>query len=43
LQPPLMRLSRSVWIYFFVRYSPHWHEGDVVEPERVNKDHQNNW
>lgn len=43
LQPPLMRLSRSVWIYFFVRYSPQWYEGDIVEPERVNKEHQHNW
>lgn len=43
LQPPLMRLSRSVWIYFFIRYSPRWREGDVVEPERINKEQQNNW
>ena len=43
LQPPLMRLSRSVWIYFFISYSPHWSEGDIIEPERVNKEHQNNW
>ena len=43
LQPPLMRLSRSVWIYFFIRYSPNWREGDVIEPERINKEHQNNW
>ncbi len=43
LQPPLMRLSRSVWIYFFVKYSSRWQEGDIVEPERVNKEHQHNW
>lgn len=43
LQPPLMRLSRSVWIAFFIRYSPRWREGDIVEPERVNKEHQHNW
>lgn len=43
LQPPLMRLSRSVWISFFVRYSARWREGDIMEPERVNKEHQNNW
>lgn len=43
LQPPLMRLSRSVWIYFFIKYSPRWKEGDIVETERVNKEHQNNW
>lgn len=43
LQPPLMRLSRSVWIYFFVPYSSNWDKGDILEPERVNKDQANNW
>ena len=43
LQPPLMRLSRTVWLAFFVPYSPHWQQGDIVEPERVNKEQMNNW
>lgn len=43
LQPPLMRLSRSVWIVFFIGYSPRWREGDVIEPERVNKEQAGNW
>jgi uncharacterized protein (DUF983 family) len=43
LQPPLMRLSRSVWIVFFVPYSPDWQHGDIVEPERVNKEQSGNW
>ena len=43
LQPPLMRLSRTVWIVFFVPYSANWREGDVIEPERVNKEHAGNW
>lgn len=43
LQPPLMRLSRTIWLAFFVPYSPNWDKGDVVEPERVNKEHMNNW
>jgi hypothetical protein len=43
LQPPLMRLSRTVWLAFFVRYSPNWSKGDIVIPERVNKDQKNNW
>jgi uncharacterized protein (DUF983 family) len=43
LQPPLMRLSRTVWLAIFVKYSPRWHEGDIIIPERVNKDQQNNW
>lgn len=43
LQPPLMRLSRAVWIVFFVPYSANWREGDIIEPERVNKEHAGNW
>ena len=43
LQPPLMRLSRTVWINFFVRYSPRWQQGDIVESERINKDQMHNW
>jgi hypothetical protein len=43
LQPPLMRLSRSVWISFFVKYSPNWDQGDIVVSERINKDQMNNW
>jgi len=43
LQPPLMRLSRTVWLAFFVRYSPNWSKGDIVIPERLNKDQMNNW
>jgi uncharacterized protein (DUF983 family) len=44
LQPWLMRLSRSLWISWFVRYDPHWKEhqpGDVSE--RQNPEHANNW
>ena len=43
LQPPLMRLSRTVWLAFFVPYSRNWDKGDILEPERVNKDQANNW
>ncbi len=43
LQPPLMRLSRTVWLSFFVPYSSNWAKGDIIIPERVNKDQQNNW
>lgn len=43
LQPPLMRLSRAVWLSFFVRYSPRWMEGDIIESERINKEHMGNW
>jgi len=43
LQPPLMRLSRTVWLAFFVPYSPNWDKGDIVEPERANKNQMHNW
>jgi uncharacterized protein (DUF983 family) len=43
LQPPLMRLSRTVWLAFFVPYSSNWDKGDIINPERMNKDQANNW
>jgi hypothetical protein len=43
LQPWLMRFSRTVWLYIFVKYSPNWKEGDVVEAFNVNNDQSNNW
>lgn len=43
LQPPLMRLSRTIWLAFFVPYSANWDKGDIIEPERVNKDQMHNW
>ena len=43
LQPPLMRISRTIWLSFFVRYSPNWDKGDIVRQYSVNKEHQHNW
>jgi uncharacterized protein (DUF983 family) len=43
LQPPLMRISRTVWLTFFVKYSPHWSEGHIVEQFSTNKDQATNW
>jgi hypothetical protein len=43
LQPPLMRLARTVWLALFVPYSPDWNKGDIVEQYSVNKDQANNW
>ena len=43
LQPPLMRISRTVWLSFFVKYSPRWREGDIVEQYSINNEHKNNW
>jgi hypothetical protein len=35
LQPYLMRLSRAIWLSFFVRYNANWHaeKGDIAERE----------
>jgi hypothetical protein len=43
LQPPLMRISRTVWLAFFVAYSPAWKEGDIIGQYSVNEGQQNNW
>jgi uncharacterized protein (DUF983 family) len=43
LQPPIMRISRTVWLTFFVKYTPNWREGDIKEQFSVNKDQANNW
>jgi hypothetical protein len=43
LQPLLMRWSRTIWLSFFIWYSPKWSEGDVVVPERTNDSLKNAW
>lgn len=43
LQPPMMRISRSLWLSWFVHYDANWKENKLEEPERVNKEHMNNW
>ena len=44
LQPWLMRLSRSLWISWFVKYDPVWKEHQPVDvSERMNADQANNW
>jgi len=44
LQPWLMRLSRSFWISWFVRYDPRWKDRQPFDvSERMNADQANNW
>jgi uncharacterized protein (DUF983 family) len=44
LQPWLMRLSRSIWISWFVGYDRHWKEHQPMDvSERLNADQANNW
>jgi uncharacterized protein (DUF983 family) len=44
LQPWMMRLSRSLWISWFVRYDPDWKEHQPMDvSERMNAEQANNW
>jgi len=44
LQPWLMRLSRSLWISWFVRYDADWKEHQPEDvSERMNPDQAHNW
>ncbi len=43
LQPPIMRLSRSLWLSWFVKYDPDWRIHPVEEPERLVDEQKNNW
>jgi uncharacterized protein (DUF983 family) len=44
IQPLLMRLSRSIWISWFVKFDKDWpeHQPEDVS-ERLNPDQANNW
>lgn len=44
LQPWLMRLSRSLWISWFVKYDPDWKTNRPENSgERLNSDQGSNW
>ncbi|MEI6947882.1 DUF983 domain-containing protein [Paraflavisolibacter sp. H34] len=43
LQPWLMRLSRSLWISWFVRYDPNWKNHKPDDTERVVEGQMGNW
>ena len=43
LQPWPMRVSRTGWLAFFVRYDRQWKIHPPKKLERTNKDQQNNW
>lgn len=43
-QPWMMRLSRSMWLSWFVKYDPNWRETSADDvSERINEDQGNNW
>jgi uncharacterized protein (DUF983 family) len=43
MQPLIMRLSRSLWIAFFVYYDREWKTKPPEKAERVNEDLKNAW
>jgi uncharacterized protein (DUF983 family) len=43
MQPYLMRIARTGWLSFFVRYDPNWRINEPKPLERTNKQHENNW
>jgi uncharacterized protein (DUF983 family) len=43
LQPLLMRLSRTIWLNFFVWYDPDWQSKNAKAPERTNLTLKNDW
>jgi uncharacterized protein (DUF983 family) len=43
MQPLFMRLSRSLWLSWFVKYDPDWKNKKAEEYERIVKEQMNNW
>lgn len=43
LQPYFMRLSRSLWLSWFVKFDPNWRTSKAGDYERIVKEHMNNW
>lgn len=43
LQPPLMRIARTIWLAFFVPYDKNWKINPAGKPERKNKEQEQNW
>jgi hypothetical protein len=41
--PYLMRLSRTIWLAFFVRYFPNWRQQKPDDPERIVQEQMGNW
>lgn len=43
LQPVFMRLSRTLWLSWFVRYDADWKQHKVQDYERIIKEQMHNW
>lgn len=43
IQPWLMRVSRSLWLSWFVKYDPDWDQKAATKPERIVPEQMGNW
>ena len=43
LQPYFMRVARTWWLAFFVRYDKHWQTNAPKALERTNEEQEGNW
>jgi hypothetical protein len=43
LQPYLMRVARTGWLAFFVRYDKNWKTNPPRQYENINEEQENNW
>lgn len=43
LQPVFMRMSRTLWLSWFVKYDRDWKKHNAEEPERIVEEHMRNW
>lgn len=43
IQPLLMRLSRTLWLSWFVKYDPNWKSNKIKDLERIVTGQMNNW
>ncbi|MBS1590838.1 MAG: DUF983 domain-containing protein [Bacteroidetes bacterium] len=42
-QPLIMRLSRTLWLSWFVKYDANWENNKPEQRERVVEEHMQNW
>lgn len=42
-QPLIMRLSRTLWLSWFVKYDANWKNNKPEQRERVVEEHMHNW
>ncbi|HEY0299582.1 MAG TPA: DUF983 domain-containing protein [Arachidicoccus sp.] len=43
VQPLIMRIARTLWLAFFVRYDQKWRNHPAKKPERMNETFKNAW